>query len=237
MAGPGIAGTAGATIRAIRHSGFVRISHWLIALSVFGLIESGIGILISHPRLYWGETGGLGGPSLIDLPLPFVLGPSVWNRPYHFLFAWPFVLTWLAYVAVGTISRHFRNDLTPSKEEFRWSRVVQVAVAHLRGRLTPEDAEGRYNVVQRLVYLTVIFVLFPAVTLTGLGMSFGVTSVFPILATAVGGHQSARTLHFIFAFLILMFVILHIAMLFVAGFVSRTRAMITGYLPEGRSGG
>ena len=87
--------------------------------------------------------------------------------------------------------------------------------------------------MQRLTYLAVVFVVFPAILWTRLGMSFGVTSVFPFLATIVGGHQSARTLHFVFVALLLLFAIVHISMLWLAGFWRNVRAMITGYLPEG----
>lgn len=62
-----------------RHSAIVRITHWVNAISFLALLVSGIGILLAHPRLYWGETGAVGGPSLIDLPLPFVLDISVIN--------------------------------------------------------------------------------------------------------------------------------------------------------------
>src|ERR1051326_3773208 len=193
-----------------RHLAIVRITHWMVVLSVIGLLVSGTGILISHPRLYWGETGALGTPSLIDLPIPFIIGPSVWNRPYHFFFAWILVLTGLTYIAGGFITRHFR-----------WKR--------------PGRDASTYNVVQRLTYMAVVFVLFPGILWTGLAMSFGVTSVFPILATIIGGHQSARTLHFAFVVLLLLFVIVHILMISLAGFWRNVRAMITGYLPQERN--
>jgi thiosulfate reductase cytochrome b subunit len=186
-----------------RHLAIVRVTHWLVVLSVIGLLISGAGILVSHPRLYWGETGAVGTPSLIDLPIPFIIGPSVWNRPYHFFFAWILVLTGLTYVAGGFITRHFRKDLLSA---------------------------GNYNTVQRLTYLAVVFLLFPGIVWTGLAMSFGVTSVFPILATIIGGHQSARTLHFVFVVLLLLFVLQHIVMVYLEGFWRNVRAMITGYI-------
>jgi|SRR5579862_8794223 len=206
------AGEAVADAVAPRHLAIVRITHWLVVLSVIGLLVSGIGILVSHPRLYWGETGAVGTPSLIDLPIPFIIGPSVWNRPYHFFFAWILVLTGLIYIVAGLITQHFRKDLLPAT------------------RLNPDSA-ANYNLVQRLTYLAVVFVLFPAILWTGLAMSFGVTSVFPILATIIGGHQSARTLHFVFVVLLLLFVVLHVVMVYLEGFWRNVRAMITGYLP------
>src|ERR1700680_2386729 len=100
-----------------RHSAIVRFTHWIVVLSVLGLLVSGFGILVSHPRLYWGETGYVGTNSLIDVPIPFVIGPSVWNRPIHFFFAWILTFAGLAYVAGGFITRHFRNDLVPRKAD------------------------------------------------------------------------------------------------------------------------
>src|SRR5260370_7176696 len=96
-----------------RHIALVRITHWINVLSVVGLLVSGIGILVGHPRLYWGETGSLATPSLIDLPIPFIIGPSVWYRPFHFFFAWILVLTRLTYMLPGFITQHFPNDLLP----------------------------------------------------------------------------------------------------------------------------
>jgi thiosulfate reductase cytochrome b subunit len=216
-----------------RHRAIVRITHWMVVLSVIGLLVSGTGILISHPRLYWGETGAVGTPSLIDLPIPFTIGPSVWNRPYHFFFAWILVLTGLTYVASGFITRHFRKDLLPAKADLRWNPVVSIVSDHIRWKRPGQEA-STYNVVQRLTYQADVFVLFPGILWTGLAMSFGVTSVFPILATIIGGHQSARTLHFVFVVLLLLFVIVHILMVSLAGFWRNVRAMITGYLPQER---
>ncbi|PYS02224.1 MAG: hypothetical protein DMG16_10045 [Acidobacteria bacterium] len=221
------------TVSVPRHIAIVRITHWIVVLSVLGLLVSGIGILVSHPRLYWGETGSLGTDSLIDLPIPFIIGPSVWNRPFHFFFAWILVLSGLIYVAGGFITQHFRNDLLPAKAELRWNHIMAVVAEHLSWKRPRANAVGTYNVVQRLTYLAVVLGLFPAILWTGLAMSFGVTSVFPMLATALGGHQSARTLHFFFVTLLLLFAVVHIIMLYLAGFWSNVRAMITGYIPQG----
>src|SRR6266852_3676742 len=95
-----------------RHSALVRVTHWIHTLSFIALVLSGIAILLAHPRLYWGETGAVGTPSLIDLPLPFVLtGQSGWGRYLHFLSAWVLVLGGVAYLLGGMRACHFRNDL------------------------------------------------------------------------------------------------------------------------------
>lgn len=221
------------TLTKPRHIALVRITHWIVVLSVLGLLVSGIGILVSHPRLYWGETGSVGTESLIDLPIPFIIGPSIWNRPLHFFFAWILVLTGLAYVAGGFMTQHFRHDLLPARTDLHWNRLVGVISEHLPWNRAGANVVGTYNVVQRLSYLAVVFALVPAIIWTGLAMSFGVTSVFPIMVTALGGHQSARTLHFVFGAGLLLFVVVHVVMIGLAGFGANVRAMVTGYLPQG----
>jgi thiosulfate reductase cytochrome b subunit len=231
----GIGALMSQTAEAPRRLLVVRITHWIAVLSILVLIASGIGILISHPRLYWGETGNISTPSIIDLPIPFIIGPSVWNRPIHFVSAWILVLAGLAYVVGGLVTGHFRKDLLPAKAELRWHRIIGVISDHLRWKRASANEAWTYNVVQRLTYLVVVFALFPAIIWTGLAMSFAVTSVFPILATAVGGHQSVRTLHFVFASLLVLFLVVHLAMLCLVGFWGHVRAMITGRIPQGRS--
>jgi len=183
-----------------RHSLIVRITHWTNTLSFAALVVSGIAILIAHPRLYWGETGSAATPSLIDLPLPLVLqNQNGWGRYLHFLAAWVCVANGALYVSSGVLTRHFRNDLPMT-----------------------------YGLPQRLTYLMVVFALFPLIIWTGLAMSPALTSVFPALVTLLGGHQSARTIHFFAAGALVLFLLGHVAMVVRAGFVNQVRAMITG---------
>lgn len=205
----------------------VRVTHWINALSFAGLVVSGIGILLAHPRFYWGETGGLGTPAIFRLPLPFMLGgPSGWGRYLHFESAWLCVLTGLLYAVSGFASRHFQRDLTPARTDLsrEW----------LRGALLRKDEAHSYNVLQRISYLAVIFVLFPLMIWTGLAMSPAVTSVFPALVTVLGGHQCARTIHFFGAIVLVLFVFVHVAMVWRAGLFSRVGAMITGRIAAGK---
>ena len=111
-----------------RHSVAVRVTHWLTALSFIALVLSGLAILLAQPRLYWGETGVRGGPSLIDLPLPFVLdvpirGPG---RYVHFLAAWISVFTGLIYVATGLLTHHFSKHLLLTRSDLNWKRLCRV---------------------------------------------------------------------------------------------------------------
>jgi len=212
----------------VRHSVLVRITHWITTLSVCGLLVSGIAILIAHPRLYWGETGFIGAPSLFDLPIPLTLGHSGWGRYLHFLSAWVCVLTGLLYVLSGLVTEHFRHDVLPSKADLAWRSLSRSLRRHLRLERPTADESLTYNVVQRLAYLSVVFVLFPLMIVTGLAMSPAVTSVIPILVEVFGGHQSARTVHFLAAVALVLFVLVHIAMVSLGGFTTRVRTMITG---------
>jgi thiosulfate reductase cytochrome b subunit len=217
-----------------RHSGVVRITHWINTVSFFGLLVSGFAILLAHPRFYWGETGALGTPSLIDLPLPFMRGgPSGWGRNLHFLSAWVSVINGLFYVVSSILTRHFRKDLVPARADLAWGSVARVVSNHLRLRRPGVETSSAYDVLQRLAYLVVIFVLLPVTIWTGLAMSPAIVSVFPAIVTVLGGQQSARTLHFFAADFLVVFLLVHITMICVAGFKNRVGAMITGHTPAG----
>ena len=212
-----------------RHPAFVRLTHWVNAASTLALIVSGVAILLAHPRLYWGETGAVGTPSLIDLPLPFMLtGQSGWGRSLHFLSAWICVATGVLYVIVGALTRHVQRDVLPAPADLSRQSLARVFADHLHLRFTHAADETTYNVVQRLAYSGVVFMLFPLMIWSGLAMSPAITSVVPLLVTALGGQQSARTIHFFTASAIAIFVIGHLLMVSVSGFTIRMRSMIVG---------
>jgi thiosulfate reductase cytochrome b subunit len=213
-----------------RHRLFVRVTHWIQALTFLVLLLSGVAILLAHPRLYWGETGAVGSPSLIDLPLPFVLdvpirGPG---RYLHFLAAWVSVFTGAIYVVMALATHHFGTNLLPRRGQLTRPAIARVVGDHLRFKRSTEDELATYNILQRLSYSTVVFVLFPLMIWTGLGMSPAATSVFPFLATSFGGQQSARTIHFFATCVLVLFSIMHVALVWQTGFKRRMRAMITG---------
>jgi thiosulfate reductase cytochrome b subunit len=231
---PSLSIRASASPDSPRHSAVVRITHWITALSFVGLLYSGIAILIAHPRLYWGETGAVGTPALIDLPIPFMIGHSGWGRYLHFLSAWVCVLTGLVYALFGLLSHHFGKNLLPAKGDLAWGRIWRMVWHDLQLKRPTEEESLTYNVLQRLTYLAVVFVLFPLVILSGLGMSPAIASVVPVLRSGFGGQQSARTIHFFVALALVLFLCVHIAMVWLAGFTDRVRAMITGYSASGK---
>jgi thiosulfate reductase cytochrome b subunit len=181
----------------LRHATPVRVTHWINTFSFLALLVSGAAILMAHPRLYWGETGAFGTPPLMDLPIPLNTDQSGWGRSLHFLAAWIAVLNGMVYVLFGLLTGHFRSNMVQT-----------------------------YNALQRLAYLGVIFVLFPLMIGTGLAMSPAVMAVLPALVGFFGGHQSARTIHFVVMDFLVLFLMVHVAMVYFAGFRQRMGAMI-----------
>ena len=223
-----------------RHSAVVRITHWLGTLCFLALLVCGIEILISHPRFYWGETGNVLTPSLFDLPIPasrgavktgygFVLpDQNGWSRSLHFQSAWVAVLTSLLYFVSGLLTGHFRRNLIPARADLSRRALWTGIARHLRFEPPGQTEAWSYNVLQRLAYVVVLFVLLPLMMWTGLAMSPGFTSAFPATATVFGGQQSARTIHFFVTVSLVLFLLAHIMMVWLAGFRNRMRAMITG---------
>jgi thiosulfate reductase cytochrome b subunit len=192
----------------VRHSALVRVTHWITTLCFLALLVTGIEIVISHPRFYWGETGNILTAPLFKLPIPasrssvptgfgYVLpDQNGWSRYLHFQAAWAIVITGLLYVVSGVLTGHFRFS--------------------------------SYNVLQRRTYLFVIFVLFPLVIWTGLDMSPAFVSAFPAAVTVFGGQQSARTLHFFVSIFLFLFLVGHVVMVCRSGFRKLMRGMILG---------
>ena len=223
-----------------RHHAVVRATHWVTTLCFLALLVSGVEILISHPRFYWGEAGNVLTPPLFKLPVPasratvptgygYVLpDQNGWSRYLHFQSAWVAVLTGLLYVVFGLFQGHFRRNLLPARSDLSWRGLATVIARHLRLRPATEEEARSYNVLQRLTYLLVIFVLFPLVIWTGLAMSPAIASVFPAAVATLGGQQSARTIHFFVSVLLVGFLLVHIVMVCLTGFQKRMRAMTTG---------
>jgi thiosulfate reductase cytochrome b subunit len=270
----------------LRHALVTRVTHWLNALCIFGLLMSGLNIFMAHPALYWGQYGAdadrpafeIGAESresgppkgfvrfgeATTLDTTGVLGAvrdddGDWHqrafpywatlpasrdlsiaRRWHFFFAWLFVANLAAYYAFGLLNGHLRRDLVPSPAQLRPSALLSDVVHHLKLQFPQGEAARHYNPLQKLAYLGVIGLLLPLVALTGMTMSPGMDAIFPWLIDLFGGRQSARTLHFIAANLIVLFVLVHLVMVVLAGPINEIRSMITGKLkivsqdPNGR---
>jgi thiosulfate reductase cytochrome b subunit len=147
------------------------------------------------------------------------------GRRWHFFFAWLFVLNGLAFTLYAIFSGHLRRDLLPSRDGLK--HIGRSIWHHITFRY-PENEAGRYNVLQKLSYLIVLFGLGPLIVATGLTMSPQIDTAFPWLLTLFGGRQTARTIHFCTAFSFLGFFVIHIVMVLISGVFNNLRAMVTG---------
>jgi thiosulfate reductase cytochrome b subunit len=164
-------------------------------------------------------------PTWLTLPSYHDLGAG---RRWHFTFAWLLLLNGLAYMAYGFWKGHFRRDLVPASDQLTRRHLWEELRDHARLRFPKGEEARRYNVLQKLAYLLVVFVLLPTMVATGLAMSPGVDAALPLLLELLGGRATARTLHFFTAFSIVAFVALHVAMVVASGLRNNLRSMITG---------
>lgn len=223
---------AGGRIAIWRHPLIVRLTHWLNVLAMTILVMSGINILMAHPHLYWGMASTFDSPWLsVPMAPDWLMVPQYRNlagaRGWHFLFAWIFVLNGLIYLAFITIGGRLRRVIAPTRADL--ADIPHSVVEHARLRFPTGEAARRYNVLQKLTYLLVLLVLLPMMLATGLAMSPMMNAALPELLWLMGGRQSARTLHFLAASGLVLFVFVHVALVVLAGFTNTMRAMITGW--------
>ncbi|MBY3053924.1 cytochrome b/b6 domain-containing protein [Rhizobium laguerreae] len=150
------------------------------------------------------------------------------GRRWHFFFAWLFVINGIVYLGFSVLSGHFRRDLAPTAHELSPSHIGREVLDHARLRFPKGEEAKHYNTLQKLTYLAVIVVLLPLMVATGLTMSPGIDAAFPVLIEIFGGRQSARTIHFITASALVIFVVVHVAMVVLSGTWNNIRSMITG---------
>jgi thiosulfate reductase cytochrome b subunit len=148
------------------------------------------------------------------------------GRRGHFFFAWLFLFNGLVYLIYSLAIGHLRCDLTPGARELK--HIGASISEHLRLKFPQGEEAKHYNVLQKLAHLIVALVLLPLMLLTGLAMSPGMDAGYPFLLDMFGGRQSARTIHFIAASGIVLFVAVHILMVLISGVWNNLRSMITG---------
>ncbi|HEY5107408.1 MAG TPA: cytochrome b/b6 domain-containing protein [Caulobacteraceae bacterium] len=150
------------------------------------------------------------------------------GRRWHFFLVWLFVANGLVYLVFGALNGHFRRDLAPTGDQIKPRNILRSIGDHIRLKHPRGEEAKSYNVLQKLTYLIVIFIILPLMVITGLTMSPGMDAAAPWLLSLLGGRQSARSVHFITANLIVLFVIVHVVEVFLAGVWNEIRSMITG---------
>ncbi len=149
------------------------------------------------------------------------------GRQWHLFFAWLFVVNGLIFTAYAFASRHVTRDLAPTGKD--WRSIGKSLRDHLILRHPGGEEAKRYNVLQKLAYASILFILGPLIVLTGLAMSPTIDTAFPWLLTIFGGRQAARTIHFVACFSFVGFVIIHILQVILTGFFNNIRSMVTGW--------
>lgn len=215
-----------------RHALSTRLWHWINLVCVTVLFMSGLTISNAHPYLYWGDWGFAPQdawlavprfPGWATIPTQYDLAEA---RSWHLLMAWPFALGLLALWIAMLISGHFRRNLATRLREWHPRALGHDIKQHLRGQFGDEAAG--YNPLQRAAYGLVLGMLLPGMVLSGLAISPGFEPAAPWLVDLLGGRQSARSLHFLFAFALLGFTFIHIIMVLVNKPLALLRAMLTG---------
>jgi thiosulfate reductase cytochrome b subunit len=228
-----------------RHTLVVRLTHWINVMCLALLLMSGLRLFNYHPALYWGNYGYRGvAPvfaigSVIDpaggapVGLTLIAGSTfvttgvlgVSHDPERGMARRAFP-AWLT--LPGEPGLALARDLAPARDQLRPRHILADIWDHARLRRPRGEAARRYNLLQKLAYLIVIFLLLPIMVLSGLTMSPAVTAAAPFLFDLFGGRQSARTIHFIVANLLVLFVLVHVLEMLIAGAFNGMRSMITG---------
>jgi len=215
-----------------RHALATRLWHWVNFAALAVLFMSGLNISNAHRHLYWGDAGFQARDAWLDvvrfpgwatIPDYYSLAQA---RQWHLLFAWVFALGLLVYMVASLMNRHFRRDISTTRREWRWDAIRQDIAAHLR--LDFRHGGGKYNFLQKLAYGMVIFVLLPVMIFSGMAISPGTNAPLPFLLDLFGGRQSARSIHFLAAWGLFGFFVLHVALVLLASPLRQIGAMITG---------
>ncbi|MEO6217428.1 MAG: cytochrome b/b6 domain-containing protein [Sphingomonas sp.] len=217
-----------------RHRVVTRLWHWINALTIFIMIGSGLMISNAHPHLYWGNYGANFDHPWLSLPRwpGWVTIPGSYNlalaRRWHLLFALVLGFGLLFFMIASLINRHFQRDLRVRAGELKPRNLLHDLKEHLAFRFHDPANPAAFNIFQKLSYVLVIFILIPVMILTGLTLSPGMNAAWPWLLDIFGGRSSARSIHFIAAAGLAVFIIVHLALVILAGPLNEVRSMITG---------
>ena len=190
-----------------------------------------IGPLTLETTGLFGYSGKLGAQQVRGFPSWSTLPgyrSLVDGRHWHFFFAWVFVLNGLVYLSANLLNGHIKRDLLPTKDQLTARHLWREVVEHAQLKFPKGEAARRYNGLQKLAYVGIALGVLPLMVLTGLTMSPAVNAGQPWMLWVFGGRQSARTLHFICANLIVIFVLVHVAMVLLSGVWNNLRSMVTG---------
>ena len=207
-----------------RYHGIIRLTHWLNAIVLIGLIASGIQIYLAFPH-FGGKSDVYGVPNPFDsYNFPEWTRMGGWlagGLNWHFALAWPFVVSGLLYLGFLVWSGQWRTLLFRPRD-IRPALDMQLYYLRLRKEHPPQ---GKHNALQRGAY-TFIVALGAVSALSGFAIYKPVQLSW--LTTLFGGYELARYWHFVAVWLFVGFTVLHVVLVFAADPAS-LRGMITGW--------
>ncbi len=215
-----------------RHALSTRLWHWINAVSVIILFMSGLNISNAHRRLYWGHEGFAPEQAWLEVPrFPgWATIPDYYSlasaRDWHLVFALVFGFSLLAFMIFAFANGHLKRDIFARAREWKPSNIWHDIVEHLKFNF--EHGEGKYNILQKIAYAGVILALIPLMIFTGMVMSPGMEAAWPWLTDMFGGRQSARSIHFLAAWSLFAFFVVHVLLVLASGPIKQIRDMITG---------
>ncbi len=223
-----------------RHRLSTRLWHWVNAVAVFIMLMSGLMISNAHPLLYWGQYGANFDRPWLDLTHYLERGhfpgwatiPSTYNlalaRHWHLAFAWVLAFGFLAYLIVSLLNHHIQRDLALKRGELSPRHLVAEIVHHAQLKFPTGAAALTYNTLQKITYILVLFGLMPMLILTGMCLMPGLSTLTGWAIDLFGGRSTARSIHFICASGMALFIVVHLALVMLAGPLNEVRSMITG---------
>ena len=215
-----------------KHSLITRLWHWINALCVIVLFMSGLGISNAHRYLYWGNAGSqpseawtavMRFPDWATIPGHYNLALS---RDWHILMAWPFALALMIMWIAMLVNGHFWRDLRTRAAEWKPDAIWRDIVEHLK--LNFDHGDAKYNFLQKLAYGLIFGVFLPIMVFSGIAISPGVEPAAPWMVEIFGGRQSARSIHFLAAWGLFIFFVIHIVLVLLSGPIKQVRDMISG---------
>lgn len=217
-----------------KHFWPTRLWHWSTVVSVVVLFMSGLNIFNADPMLYWGSYGANTDqpwlmlhhfPNWATIPGHYSLADG---RLWHFFFAMILAFSLLGFLIASLVNRHIQRDLHIRKSEWAPENIKHDIVSHAKFEFVGETTEKGYNWLQKMTYIGTIFILIPGMIFTGITMSPAMDANWNWLLDFFGGRQSARSIHFIFAWSLFAFFLLHIMLVLLTRPLAQIRGMITG---------
>ena len=217
-----------------KHALSTRIWHWINLICVTVLFMSGLNISNAHRYLYWGDYGFdpstawlsvIRFPGWATIPGDYSLADG---RHWHFFFAWFFAFGLLFFMAFSLFNGHIRGMIAMRAAEWHPRALWRTIVDHARFDFHTAPGEA-YNPLQKLSYIAVIFVMLPLMIVTGLAMSPGTDAALHFPSMMFGGRQTARSIHFIIAWSLIGFMLLHVALVIVHKPLTLLRGMTIGH--------